>query len=221
MGGDTSGVEALTPDAGFAFDAAPPILQVEPPSEVEAPGPAPEPAVSPEEVANAISLISGQSMTLSDFADASKFAYQAAKGMKTWTQGAEGMDSLRAGGEVSNAFQEVLRAAPEADRTLYRGMYLEGQDLQAITSMQPGDVIPTRFAASFTSSANHVQNFLFYDDEDELRGVILKLERGRALPVGKLAGSGNEGEWITSHDLTVQGVTKKGPGLWEIAVSTV
>lgn len=176
------------------------------------------PGMDPAAVDRAVKLISRQDLALSDYADEAVDVYNAAKGIRTWTQGQDGMDTIKAGGDVADAFSQVLSAAPRTDTVLYRGMVVD--DLEDFVRVSPGDTIPVHTAASFTSSRRMVDNYLMYDDEEDvLSGVILKLTGGRALPVGRLGGSGLESEWITNTPLTVTGVEKIGESLWQISVT--
>lgn len=176
------------------------------------------PPIAPRDMERAVKLINRQDLTISDFADEAPDVYRAAKGLRTWTQGQEGMDKMKAGGDVADAFRAVLEAAPRTDTVLYRGMWVD--DLEDFVKVAPGDTIPVNTAASFTSSRRMVENYLRYDDEEDvLSGVIIKLTGGRALPVARLGGSGLESEWVTGTAMTVQKVEKIGDSLWQISVT--
>jgi hypothetical protein len=182
---------------------------------------APAAAVAPtyEQIKASADKLSKGQYRMDDLADEDQFTRDLAEGIAQWTQGQEGMAAIRSGSAPGQALVQGLEAAPRYGNDLYRGMYMDDADLQKFANLSKDDIIPVDMAASFTSSRNIAENYMFYDDEEEvLRGVLIQLQDGRGLRVGKLGRSGGDEEIIVGHSLRVMGVRVNPDGMVHIVV---
>lgn len=119
-------------------------------------------------------------------------------------------------------YRHFLSAAHEGvptDRPLHRGLRVSPAHLAEFAKLKPGDVIPTRYAASFTEDERFANGFAKPKGEGD-RAVHMVLAPGsRGLPISALQ-KFEEGEWVVGRDLGVDKVEPTENGL-RVHVHTV
>jgi predicted ABC-type ATPase len=125
------------------------------------------------------------------------------KGVAAWAgkgPGAVRRDPLR--------YRHFLSAAHEGtptDRPLHRGLLVNRAQARHLSNLKRGDVIPTRYAASFTEDPDHA-------DAGHPNARLVLAPGSHALPISALTRR-DDAEWVVGRDLAVDHVehTPHGP----------
>ena len=158
--------------------------------------------------------------------------------IRAWTGGGNFIEEMRANPDLpeAQAMKEILDDAPwKAGPTLYRGMAPRTmEEYELLTSIEPGDIIPTDLAVSFSSRQEWVKRMFLGPalEAEELedmgitgetpgpwQGVLLEMEGGPVVSVKEWSNTPNEEEWVTGRDLEVLSVQKVGFDAWKVRVT--